>query len=105
MPFGWGYNIYRQVDGGASPATKASRKCRQLLSVMWTGRLDDSWLEILKKAGKTLPISSDGQYTATARDVMNCSYFSDGNDWPGRQALATCRPDEWLIIDMWDDWI
>ena len=103
MPYGWGYNIYRQADGGATPATKASRKCHQLFSMMWTGRLDDSWLEILKKAGKALPISSDGQYTATARDVMDCSYFSDGD--PYSSLLATCRPDEWLIIDMWDDWI
>ena len=104
MPYGWGYNIYRQADGGASPATEASRKDTQLFSMMWRS-MDDSWLEILIKAGKALQIRPDGQYTATARDVMNCSYFSDGNDWLSRRDLATCRPDEWLIIDMWDDWI
>jgi len=101
MPFGWGYNVYRQADGGASPATEASRKNTQLFSMIWRST-DDSWLDILWKAGKALRIRPDGQYTATARDVMDCSYFSDGG--PYSSLLATCRPDEWLIIDVWDDW-
>lgn len=107
MPFGYGHNIYRQADGGASPATEASPKGDQIDSVMWTSR-DDSWLDLLTRSGKALRVDDGGwKCTATARDLMHCSYFFDaydGCDHFSRRALAACRPDEWLLIDVWDDW-
>jgi len=122
---GWDNSVYRQTNGGASPATPDSG---QGTCIAWWGAGPHGvdWLDELWKAGKAFWIGdSPGypcDYTAMARDLVpnivdrpphflpvNGSvlvYPPDGivRDTASidRDALAACRPDEWLIVEAWD---
>ena len=122
---GWHISVYRQTDGGASPAAPESAHGIRL-AVWQTGVGGLKWLDELVTAGKTMDLGGNGypcRCTATAEHLIPC--FVDGppeahriwacgphdilgDKWEGktvidRVAIADCRPDEWLLVEAWDE--
>ena len=119
MPFGWGFDISRQAGGGASPATEASLKAAVLL-YSWTSTPHGSdWLDGLVKAGKAVRTDdargrTGWRHTVTAGDLaphlrvtrtqpLGLYHVTAVLEAPERPLLTLCRPDEWLLIEIWDD--
>jgi hypothetical protein len=121
---GYHVSIYRQRDGGASRATAESPGGARL-AVWETGIGGLDWLVELEKAGKALFLGGNGypfRYTATAehllpeindvtRGVQNTWLLGESDivteKWEGKNvvdgdAVAACRPDEWLLVEGWD---
>src|SRR5438552_269958 len=122
---GWHISVFRQSDGGKSPATEKSPKGTRL-AVWQTGLWGTDWLDELVKAGQAIDLGGNGypcRYTATpehlipriidepphAREVWICEPGDIISDkWEGRtvidrEAAAQCRPDEWLLVEAWDE--
>ena len=122
---GWNISIYRQKGGGSSPAAPESPKGTRL-AVWQAGWNGLAWLDELMKAGKVLNLGGNGYpswYTATAAELRPrlvdeppeayATWISGLGDiissqWEGktvidREALAACSPDEWLLIEAWDE--
>lgn len=122
---GWHISIYRQADGGASPVTAESNRGPRL-AVWQTGLGGLDWIQELVKAGKAFDLGGNGypcRFTATAEHLI--PRLDDGppkarqiwafgehdvltEKWEGktvidRAASAVCRPDEWLLIEAWDE--
>jgi hypothetical protein len=120
---GYNISIYRQRNDGASPATADSAEGARL-AVWQTGIGGLDWLVKLEKAGKAIFLGGSGypcQYTATTDlmpEIIGVTRVSPGNwllgehdivteKWEGknvvdRDAVAACRPDEWLLVEGWD---
>ena len=122
---GWNISVYRQDGDGSSPATAESVAGVRL--AVWQTELEGlNWIEELVKAGKVISLGGDGypcRYTATAENLisqiideppMAKGVWACGeNDiiteqWEGqteinRTIAAACQPDEWLLIEAWDE--
>jgi len=124
---GWHVSVYRQADGGHSPATPESAQGVRL--AVWqtdVGGLD--WLRDLAKEGKAIDLGGNGYpswFTAPAEHLIprieggslranedwvigEGSYIADPKLWVGKtqiepEAVKQCRPDEWLLIEIWDE--
>lgn len=122
---GWHISVYRQTDGGTSPAIAESAEGTRL-AVWQTGLGGLDWLDELVMAGKAIDVGGDGypcRYTAMAANLVPQildsppharSTWACGADdiltekWEGKTvidpaAAAACRPDEWLIVEAWDE--
>jgi hypothetical protein len=122
---GWHISVYKQTEGGSSPATAESQMGIRL-AVWQTGSGGLVWIDELVKAGKAIDLGGNGYpcyYTATAENLlptiiegppMAKQVWSYGatdvitGKWAGRtvidhEAVASCRPDEWLLIKAWDE--
>ena len=122
---GWHISVYRQTDKGASPATPQSPEGKRV-AVWQTGSGGLQWVKELVKEGKATDLGGNGypcRYTATARDLIPRiidgppgarSVWASGekdiltDTWAGRTVIdhaefAACRPDEWLLIEAWDE--
>jgi hypothetical protein len=122
---GWHISVYRQTDGGASPATFESAEGPRLAvwQADWHG-LD--WLLELAKSGKAIDLGGSGypcRFTATAEHLIPQfverppraydNWLLGAGDvvtdkWEGKTvvdgaAAAQCRPDEWLLVEAWDE--
>jgi len=96
------------------------------LAVWQTGLSGLDWVDELLKAGKAIDLGGHGypcRYTATAENLIPrivdeppgarriwTSGLGDilSEKWEGktvidRAAAACCRPDEWLLIEAWDE--
>ena len=122
---GWHISIYRQTNDGTSPATAESAAGTRL--AVWQTRDGGlNWIKELVKEGKATDLGGDGypyRYTATAKDLSpriiggppgaRRVWASGEGDiltdkWAGRTVIdhaesAACRPDEWLLIEAWDE--
>jgi len=121
---GWGISVHRRTDG-ASPATAQSPSGKRL-AVWQTGLGGLDWLDELVKAGKAIDLGGNGypyRYTALAehiiprivdeppgaRDPWVCGPHDIlGQGWEGKtvldqDAIAACRPDEWLLVVAFDE--
>ncbi len=122
---GWHISVYRQTDGGASPATAESPRGPRL--AVWQATLEGlDWIDELVKAGKAIALGGNGYplwYTATAENLISRIIdeppwarknwrFDEGDilleGWEGktvidRDVIAACRLDEWLLIVAWDE--
>lgn len=122
---GWHISVYRQADGGASPATATSPEGTRL--AVWQTDLGGlEWFDELVKAGKAIYLGGNGypcRYTAMTEHVIprvvdeppgaRQAWVFGADDvitekWEGktvvdRSAVAACRPDEWLLIEAWDE--
>lgn len=123
---GWHVSIYRQTDDdAASPATTESPKGMRL-AVWQTGLNGLDWLDDLVKAGNALSLGGNGypyRYTATAENLIprildeppgaRRAWSYEEHDildekWEGKTVInhvvaVACRPDEWLLIEAWDE--
>jgi hypothetical protein len=122
---GWHISVYRQADGGSSPATEQSLR-GQRLAVWQTALNGCNWLNELVEESKAVDLGGNGypnQYTATAEHLVpklfagpplaNSIWDSDEGDivgeaWEGRtvvdaEEVRQCRFDEWLIVEAWDE--
>jgi hypothetical protein len=121
---GYQVSIYRQRDEGASPATAGSPEDARV-AVWQTGIGGLDWLVELEKAGKAIFLGGDGypcrftattehlrpEITAAAEGVQKTWLLGEAEivteKWEGknvidRDAVAACRPDEWLLVEGWD---
>jgi hypothetical protein len=122
---GWHISIYRQTDEGASPASAKSPGGTRI--AVWQASLDAlEWLNELVKAGRAIDLGGNGypcRYTVTAEYLIPCivdkppgarnTWVCGASDvltekWEGRTvvdraAVAACRPDEWLLVEAWDE--
>lgn len=122
---GWHVSVYRQRDGGKSPATweSAEGACLAVWQTDWDGL---KWLDELVKAGKAINLDGNGypcRYTAMSEHLASRIiphppaareyWLLDAGDyvtdkWAGKTVTypdiaAQCRPDEWLIVEAWDE--
>jgi hypothetical protein len=123
---GWHICVYKQKDGGASPATALTPKGPRL-AVWQTGLGGPDWLDELVKAGKAINLGENGgypcRYTATAEhlipriietppgararwalglgDIVDQRW--EGSTVVDREGLANCPPREWLVVEAWDE--
>ena len=71
MGLGWDVSVYRQTDGGTSPAIAESPEDTRL-AVWQTGLGGLDWFDELVKAGKAIDVGGDGypcRYTAMAANL------------------------------------
>ena len=123
---GWQISVYRQPDGGRLPATATSGQGRRL-AVWQTGLGGLEWLDELVKAGKAVDLGGNGypcRYTVTAgalvprvvdmppgarrvwvyeEGVIFLRRSGKGRRWVDRTAALSCGPDEWLLVEAWDE--
>ncbi len=118
-------SVYRQQDGRATPAARgAARGARLAIWQTGVGGLD--WIEELVKQNKAIQLSAAGyptSFTATAEQVIphligeipeaRPVWGFDPDDillpgWEGKTTkdpavMEACRPNEWLLIEAWDE--
>lgn len=123
---GWEIIICRQPDGGTSPATMQSARCKSIAA--WTTSAGGlNWLDPLVKAGKVIELGGNGyplRFTGTAEDLiprlfqqppemtLGTMYLCEALSTLGdrcREMTVTelieaseCRLGEWLLIEAWD---
>ena len=125
MPLGWNIGVYRQQTDGSSPASFGAPQGARL-AVWQTGLGGLDWLDALAKQEKAIDLGGNGypmEYTAQARHIIphirgeppeaKAVWSIDPGDkvteeWCGKttkdpEAMDACRPDEWLIIQAWDE--
>lgn len=121
----WHISVYRQTDRGTSPATTKSLKGKRL-AVWQTGLGGLDWISDLAKGGEAIDLGGNGYpccFTATAERLIprivdgppgaHSTWIYEASDvltekWEGktvvdRAAVADCRPDEWLLVEAWDE--
>lgn len=122
---GWYYCVFRQANGGKSPATPSSRLGSRVAE--WQAGLSGTdWLEQLSASGNALSLGGDGyplRFTLKAKTFL--PYLTNGlpgaretwlrepgdivtEKWKGKttvqeNVLDACGPDEWLMIEAWDE--
>jgi hypothetical protein len=121
---GWNISVYRQHDGGQSPAPEDSEQGARI-AVWEIGSGGLHWMNELVKAGKAVFLGGNGyplRYTAVAEHVI--PLLVDKPPWPinpwaygtgtfdrpvwfGENVIdhalaAQCADGEWLLIVAWD---
>jgi hypothetical protein len=122
---GWHTSVYRQKSGGASPPTFESPEGTRL-AVWQTGIGGLDWLSDLVKAGHAIILGGNGypvRFTAAAEYILpvilemktekEMTWVLGAGDtvtdkWEGRTvvdraAAEQCPPNEWLIVEAWDE--
>ena len=117
--------LYRQPDGGAFPATFESPGGDRL-AVWQTDVWGLDWIKGLVTGGRAMDLGGVGfptRYTATAECISpqfsgeppraHLVWTREVGDtvnekWAGRTVIdddvvAACSPDEWLLIEAWDE--
>lgn len=124
---GYQISVCRQENGGPAPASfKAPQGTRLALWHTGVGGLE--WIEELVQQRQVISLGGDyypAQYTAMAKymiprlrddpgfaelDWVHWEFDTPENEVPGwlgkaaqnPEAIDACRPDEWLIIEAWD---
>ena len=122
---GWHISVFRQMNGGEAPAMRGDSPGERL--IVWQASFDGlKWLDDLVKDGRAKHLATGGypsEYSAQMRDISlylqgepphakkSWSFgLGDvlGAKWEGSttrdaQVIAACRPDEWLMIQAWDE--
>lgn len=125
MPLGWHISVYRQQNDGSAPAAFGDKHGARL-AVWQTGIGGLNWLDDLAKQQKAISLGGNGypvEYTAQASHIIphisgeppgaNAVWSIDPGDitteaWCGKttqnlDTMDACRPDEWLLIQAWDE--
>lgn len=111
---GWDISLSTQMNGGGSPASADSPEGARVAN--WQAGVGGlAWLDDLVKEGKAIDLGGSGypcRYTATAEYLFpQLSDMPPGakSEWEGwkvvwspASVVAECRPDEWLIVEAWD---
>ena len=122
---GWHISVFRQEDGGPSPA-KAGPEKGVRIAVWQTGVEGLRWLDELVRIGHAIGLGGNGYpyyYTVQTKFLIEQiisgppgarpTWVSDTNDvltsqWEGktvidRVAVDACQPGEWLLVVAWDE--
>ena len=122
---GWHISVYKQVDGGHSPAPDESSSA-QRFAVWQTGREGLEWLIELANSGNAIEYPGNGypnRFTALAEFLVPRilagpplakkvwgldEYDSVDASWEGKTRIdeieaRKCRFDEWLLVEAWDE--
>ena len=122
---GWFVGVYRQKDGGSSPAQWETPQGVRL-AVWQTGVGGLDWLDKLVEAGNAIWLGGNGypvRYTATAESLLpkvmeeppgaRENWLVGAGDlitsqWEGKTktdpgTASQCPPDEWLLVEAWDE--
>lgn len=122
---GFHISIYRLPHAGSSPATAESEP-EARIAVWQTGSDGLDWLETLVQSGAAISLGGFGyptRYTAKAQDLLprvidrppaaRDPWRLDPGDtvteqWAGattidHEVAAKCAPDEWLLVEAWDE--
>jgi len=123
MPLGWHVSVYRQPSGGARPAAFGDAPGPRLAA--WhTGLGGLDWLKALVQDGRALALGGDGypaEFAVRAGDAIPTllagaplarigaiagagdTLAPDGRTVLASDVIGACRPDEWLIVQAWDE--
>jgi hypothetical protein len=122
---GWHISVFRQTDGGGSPAAADSKEGVRL--AVWQTDVDGlGWLDELVKANQAIDLGGDGYpyyYTAQAKvlvprilggpprarehwlldagDIVTAAW--EGKTFIDRAAVEACAGEEWLLVVVWDE--
>jgi hypothetical protein len=122
---GWNIGVYRQQSYGKSPAPFSAAH-GQCLAIWQTGMNGLDWIETLVKEQKAISLGGNGypvEFTAMAMYLTPFlqegppyarSPWTHSRDdvllpgWIGKTvkdlvALHACRPEEWLLVEAWDE--
>lgn len=122
---GWLITVYRQLDGGDSPAQPQSAKGVRI-AIWQAGLYGLQWLDELTKSGKAVSLGGNGyplRYTAPAGSLLPVvldkpPWVHDVwsfevtdillDNWLGKTAVdravaEQCHPAEWLLVEAWDE--
>jgi hypothetical protein len=125
MPLGWHISVYRQQNDGSAPAAFGAPHGARL-AVWQTGLSGLDWLDDLVNQHKAIDLGGNGypmEYTAMASYIIPRLHgdpplakavwtFDEGDiitpEWLGKttkdtEAMDACCPDEWLIVQAWDE--
>ncbi len=125
MPLGWHISVYQQQNDSSTPAVFGATHGTRL-AVWQTGISGLDWLDELVKQQHAIALGGNGyplEYTAMATHILpklrddppeaKAVWSTDEGDiltpqWLGKTtkdipAMDACRPDEWLIIQAWDE--
>jgi hypothetical protein len=122
---GWRISVYRQKGGGASPASACCLHGARI--AVWQTDWDGlDWINELVEANRAINLSGNGypcRYTGTAEHILprilngppavklvwTCDEFDilteerEGRTVIDVPAAKQCRPDEWLLVEAWDE--
>lgn len=122
---GWNIGVYRQKNSGKSPATFGAEHGTRL-AVWQTNSGGLNWIDELVEQQKAISLGGNGypcEYTSMATYIIpsirkdppsaKAVWSFDSGDillsgWEGKTVISlenidACRPDEWLIIQAWDE--
>ena len=121
---GWLISIYRKKSRLSSPASAKSVRGERL-AIWQSGVWGRKWIDELVESGKSIQLQGGGYpnlYTGRSKYILprisdppdvNTSWICGpddlvGDGWEGgtvidATAIARCDPDEWLIIQVWDE--
>jgi hypothetical protein len=122
---GWHVSIYRQKNGGATPATFESQQAERV-AVWQAGLYGLNWINDLVRDGKAIDLGGDGypvRYTAPAQYLVpqivkglpeaHAIWSHDEGDilnekWAGKTVINVelakrCDRSEWLLVEAWDE--
>ncbi|WP_217922145.1 hypothetical protein [Miltoncostaea oceani] len=122
---GWHVSVSRQAADRRAPATGDTERGARI-AVWQTGSGGLGWIDALVREGRALNLGGNGypyRYTAPARHLLPAiedgppeardpwvhgSGDMLGEDWSGRTvidrpAARDCPPDEWLVVEAWDE--
>jgi hypothetical protein len=125
---GWFISVYRMKNGGKAPAAPGSASSAQgkRLASWQAGWGGIDWIEELVKQGKALNLGGDGYpvwFTASAEHLVSPILsgppearkvwaYEEGDvllkEWVGKTVLdqaelKRCSPQEWLLIEVFDE--
>ena len=120
---GWHVRVCRQQNEGTHPASFGADQ-GACLAVWQTGVYGLDWIYELVKEANAIDLGGNGypcEFTATAghltealkraphtnatgvtreRDILSRDYL--GKTTVSSEAIGACRPDEWLVVEAWD---
>ena len=122
---GWDVSVYRQADGGMSPAKVDSKQGVLFATWRTRGFKGLEWIDALVEAGHAIHLGGGGYpktYTVQADHLIPTVVSGPPEIWtafPRGQDSATtsqpegkasidhdvaddCGPEEWLIVEAWD---
>jgi hypothetical protein len=126
---GYGFSVYKQKNGGASPAGSGTSHRDQgpRIATWQTGLFGLDWVRKLVEEGKAIQTGWNGgypfQYTAPTKHIIptilagppraNATWSCGGKDavaswWAGKTVIdrplaEACGPEEWLLVEAWDE--
>jgi hypothetical protein len=96
-------SVYRQKDGGASPANFDSPKGDYVAG--WNPELlDHLWIQGVVQEGNGIDLGGNGypfRLTVRAEHLLPILEETPPH-YIEKDVVASCRPDEWLLIEVWD---